>query len=371
MNIFNINIDANSFSAKQLIQFAETNAVTSDILKEYFIVMLFDDENILSKICEETDKVGESLKSFALKDIHELWQKMNEIDFNGYVPTVKREMFFKEYQRSLEFVVAQKSPQDVLDGLIKHYSLFGAGQNAKYIAFKWENGLKGIASPDNQSLDGLFCLESQKQALIENTALFLKGSPANNALLYGESGSGKSSMVKALLNAYYKDGLRLIEVPKSTLSELPRIIDSVRNKKFKYIIFIDDLSFEQGETGYKELKVVLEGQIETMPNNVLFYATSNRCHIINENWAERQGEEVHVRDTMNEKLSLVERFGLKIGFYSTAQDDYFKIIEGILTGYKIPITEKIKNAAVKWELAHGGRCGRTAKQFAMTVVAAR
>jgi len=361
MNIFNINTD--SFSAKQLIQFAETRAVTENILKEYFIVSLFEDENILSKICEETGKAGDSLKSFALKDIHDLLQKMSEIEFNGYVSTIKREIFFKEYQNSLESVVAQKSPEDVLDGLIAHYSAFGAGKNAQYTAFKWENGLNGIEKPDNQSLDRLFCLESQKQTLIENTVLFLKGSPANNALLYGESGSGKSSMVKALLNAYYKDGLRLIEVPKSDLADLPQIIKSVRNKRFKYVIFIDDLSFEQGDTGYKDLKVILDGQIETIPNNILFYATSNRCHMINENWSERQGGEVHVRDSMNEKLSLSERFGLKIGFFGISQKDYFKIIEGILA---VPLTEEIKNAAAKWELERGGRSGRAAKQFAMT-----
>ncbi|MCL2321741.1 MAG: ATP-binding protein [Oscillospiraceae bacterium] len=368
MNIFNVDLNGENLSLKDLIQFAETKAVTTSILKEYLAVSILEDENVLSQVCEMTQNVGNSLKAMVLEDLNYLWKEMLKPILEGYVPSLKRELLFKEFEQSIKSIVSSGTPEEMMDALISHYSKFGAGKNAQFIAFRWKNGLNGVESPDDITLDELFCLNNQKEELIKNTCLFLQGLPANNALLYGDSGSGKSSMVKALLNKFYKDGLRLVEIPKASLGELAILMDHVKNKRFKYIIFVDDLSFEKDDIGYKNLKVVLEGQIEKQPQNVLLYATSNRRHIISETWAERQGDEVHVRDTMNEKFSLSERFGLRVHFSSPNQDVYFKIIEGILAKDDIPLTDEIKAEAVKWELSHNGRSGRAAAQFAKMIV---
>jgi len=335
-------------------------------------VSLLEDENILSKVCEETDNIGTSLKSAALEDLNTLWDALSKNTLGNYIPSLKHKIYFEEYQSSLKTVASSNSPSEMLENLIAHYSAFGSGKNAKYIAFRWQGVMTGIEQPDDITLEHLFCLDSQKEILIENTSLFLRGLPANNALLYGTSGSGKSAMIKALLNKYYNQGLRLAEMPKEKLEELPQLVNCIKNKRLKYIIFMDDLSFETGDTGYKILKVILDGRIEQQPQNILFYATSNRFHIINETWKDREGDEIHLRDTVNEKLSLSERFGIRINFETTrTSDDYFKIIEGILSLENIKFTEEIKKEASHWEILYNGRSGRTAAQFAKTIIASR
>ena len=372
MKVFNNNFNIETISLKDLIQFAETEAVTDDIFKEYLAVSLLEDENILSKVCEETDNIGSSLKSAALEDLNTLWDTLSKNTFGNYIPSLKHKLFFEEYQNSLKTAVSSNSPSEMLENLIAHYSAFGSGKNAKYIAFRWQGEMTGIKQPDDITLDHLFCLDAQKEILTENTSLFLRGLPANNALLYGTSGSGKSAMIKALLNKYYNQGLRLAEIPKEKLEELPQLVNCIKNKRLKYIIFMDDLSFETGDTGYKILKVILDGRIERQPQNILFYATSNRFHIVNETWKDREGDEIHLRDTMSEKLSLSERFGIRVNFVTTStSDDYFKIIEGILSLKNIQFTEEIKEEALRWEILYNGRSGRTAAQFAKTIIALR
>ncbi|WP_461246884.1 ATP-binding protein [Treponema sp. R6D11] len=372
MKVFNINLDSETLSIKNLIQFAETESVTDDIFKEYLAVSLLEDDNILSKVCEETDNIGNCLKSAALEDLSVLWDTLSNNTLGNYTPSIKHKIFFEEYQNSLKKVVSSGSPAEMLENLIAHYSAFGSGKNAKYIAFRWQGEMTGIKRPDEITLERLFCLDSQKETLIENTALFLRGLPANNALLYGSSGSGKSAMIKALLNKFYNQGLRLVEIPKDKLDELPQLVNCIKNKRLKYIIFMDDLSFETGDTGYKNLKVILDGRIEPQPENILFYATSNRFHLINETWKDREGDEIHFRDTMSEKLSLSERFGIRINFVTAnTSDDYYKIIEGILSLENIQFTEEIKNEASRWEALYNGRSGRTAAQFAKTVNASK
>jgi len=329
-----------------------------------------EDDNILSKVCEETDNIGSGLKSAALEDLNTLWEILQKNPLVNYSPSIKHKLFFNEYQNSLKTVASSGSPQEMLENLIAHYSAFGSGKNAKYTAFRWQGALTGISQPDDITLERLFCLDSQKEILIENTNFFLRGLPANNCLLYGASGSGKSAMIKALLNKFYNRGLRLTEIPKEKLEELPQLVNCVKNKRLKYIIFMDDLSFETGDTGYKILKVILDGRIERQPQNILFYATSNRFHIINETWKDREGDEIHFKDTMSEKLSLSERFGIRVNFDTVrTSDDYFKIIEGILSTENIQFTEEIKQEASRWEILYNGRSGRTAAQFTRTVIA--
>jgi predicted AAA+ superfamily ATPase len=370
MKIFNINFNIETISLKDLIRFAETESVTEDIFKEYLVVSLLEDDNVLSKVCEETNDIGNSLKSAALEDLNTLWDILPKNNLGNYIPSLKHKIYFKEYQSSLKKAVSSGSPQTMLENLIAHYSEFGSGKNAKYIAFRWQDAMTGIRQPDDITLERLFCLDSQKEILTENTSLFLRGLPANNCLLYGTSGSGKSAMIKALLNKYYNQGLRLVEIPKEKLEELPQLVDCIKNKRLKYIIFMDDLSFETDDIGYKKLKVVLDGRIERQPENILFYATSNRFHIINETWKDREGDEIHFRDTMSEKLSLSERFGIRVNFVTTkTSDDYYKIIEGILSAENIQFTEEIKEKAARWEILYNGRSGRTAAQFAKTIIA--
>jgi uncharacterized protein len=372
MKVFNININSENLSLKKIIQFAETESVTEDIFKEYLAVSLLEDDNILSKVCEETGVIGNSLKSAALEDLNVLWDTLSKNQLGNYIPSVKHKILFEEYQNSLVTAVSSKNPPEMLENLIAHYCAFGSGKNAKYTAFRWEGGMTGVKQPDDITLERLFCLDSQKDVLIENTSRFLRGIPANNVLLYGASGSGKSAMVKALLNKFYNQGLRLAEIPKEKLEELPRLVDCIKNKRLKYIIFMDDLSFETGDTGYKNLKVMLDGRIERQSENILFYATSNRFHIINESWKDREGGEIHFNDTMNEKLSLSERFGIRVNFDTTkTSDDYFKIIEGILSAENIQFTEEIRQEASRWEILYNGRSGRTAAQFAKTIITSK
>ncbi|MDH7479751.1 MAG: ATP-binding protein, partial [Syntrophomonadaceae bacterium] len=205
----------------------------------------------------------------------------------------------------------------------------------------------------------------QRQQLILNTERFLSGLPASNVLLYGKRGTGKSSMVKALLNRYYLQGLRLVEVSKDDLSDLPSIVNLLRNRTLHFIIFVDDLSFEEHEIQYKGLKAVLEGGIETMPRNVLIYATSNRRHLIREYFSDREpGEEIHRDDTLQEKLSLADRFGITIFFPAPTQSVYLRIVEELANQRRIPLgREELHARAREWEKWQNGISGRTARQF--------
>ena len=218
------------------------------------------------------------------------------------------------------------------------------------------------------TLDDLVGYESQKQKLIENTEAFVHGRQANNVLLFGDAGTGKSTSIKAILNQYYAQGLRMIEVYKHEFQYLSRIISEIKNRNYRFIIFMDDLSFEEFEIEYKYLKAVIEGGLETKPENVLIYATSNRRHLVRETWSDRSDmsqDELHRSDTMQEKLSLAGRFGVSIGFYRPSQKEYFEIVTELAKEYpQISLSqEELLQKANQWELSHGGISGRTARQF--------
>jgi uncharacterized protein len=258
---------------------------------------------------------------------------------------------------------------DVLPELAKYYRDYGTGLFAQYMALRWQAGeLVGIAHPDLVQIDNLIGYELQKETLLKNTEFFLAGYQALHVLLYGSRGSGKSSLVKALLRQYGDRGLRLIEVAKSDLKDLPIITEQLRHAPQKFIIFVDDLSFEKESEDYKALKVLLEGNLASRPSNAIVYATSNRRHLLREYFSERprpsDSEEVHPWDTVQEKLSLSDRFGLTLTFTGADQQTYLQIVAHLATKANLAIgDEDLEYRALQWATRHNGRSGRTAQQF--------
>ncbi len=356
--------------SKETVGFAEREAVTDKIRKEYIVAKLFCDRNVLSELCSAGEVPGESLRNAALDDLRDLLSELKKVSpLDGYTPSVKREYSFADYGESLKRAVATDTEGSLLDALIAHYTEFGCGEEAKYIAFRWEGKLVGIENTDKNELSKLFNVERQKKELVENTEAFLDGRPSNNVLLYGSSGCGKSSMVKALLPEYCKRGLRMVQIGKDSLAELPNLMSELKGRSFKYIIFMDDLSFEDDDIGYKALKTILEGGVEAQPDNILFYATSNRLHLISETWAERRGDDIHSADTRSEKLSLSERFGVRISFLSPGQTEYLEITASLLRECGIEFTKELQTEALQWSMMYNGKSGRTATQFVRSVLA--
>lgn len=256
----------------------------------------------------------------------------------------------------------------------------------KAAAFRWRkrNGrgyLQTVAHPHAIGLDDLVAIDEQKRAIDRNTRQFVNGLPANNVLLTGSRGTGKSSLVKAMLAKYAERGLRLIEVEKSELVDLPDIAEQVGERRERFIVFCDDLTFDSGEPGYKALKVMLDGTVAAAPANMVIYATSNRRHLLPEYMSENLetkhiGDEVHPGESVEEKISLSERFGLWISFYPFTQDDYLAAVAGWLDAFGVsPATsarevEARTRDAVQWALQRGSRSGRVAWQFAKSYAGA-
>ncbi|NCS20122.1 MAG: ATP-binding protein [Microcystis aeruginosa G11-06] len=258
---------------------------------------------------------------------------------------------------------------ELVEDLADYYRECGTGIFARYQALRWQEGrLQGITHPDPVQIQEIVGYEMPKETLIKNTEFLLAGYPALNVLLYGSRGSGKSSLVKGLLQKYHSQGLRLIEVAKSQLKDLPLIIEILRDLPQKFIIFVDDLSFEEDDEAFKALKVVLEGSITARPKNVVVYATSNRRHLVREFFADRprpkDGDEVHNWDTVQEKLSFSDRFGLTLTFEPANQEKYLKIVRHLAGLAKLKISlEDLEFRAKQWATQHNGRSGRTARQF--------
>lgn len=251
-----------------------------------------------------------------------------------------------------------------LNWLIEYHKANGYGKFAKHIAFTWRNGeLCPVTSIDSITLQNLKNYEEQRQKVIDNTESFVFGHPANNVLLYGDRGTGKSSTVHALLNEYHNQGLRMIEIPKSTVSELSLIREEIADSPMKFIIYIDDLSFDSNDSSFSELKAALEGSLSGKQSNTLIYATSNRRHLIKENFSDRQNE-MNLNDIMQEQLSLSDRFGLTITFLNPDKKNYLEIIEKICDDRKLDVDkEHLFFKAEQWATRRGGRSPRCAKQF--------
>ena len=260
---------------------------------------------------------------------------------------------------------------------VDYYRQYGYGVFAMNRAFRIrreEAGLEflPISNVDGVRLEDLLGYEGQKTELRRNTEAFLSGKHANNVLLYGDAGTGKSTSVKALINEYYDRGLRMIEIYKHQFGELSRILAEIKNRNYRFVIFIDDLSFEENEVEYKFLKAVIEGGVETRPENVLIYATSNRRHLIRENYGDKTEDghlpeirqDMHTSDTVQEKLSLVYRFGVTIYFGTPDKRQFQGIVKTLARRYGVDMPEEeLLFEANRWELSHGGLSGRTAQQF--------
>ena len=265
---------------------------------------------------------------------------------------------------------------ELVDDLARYYHQAGLGIFGTYRALRWQERLVGITYPDRITIDSLVGYELQKDTLIKNTKALLLGKPALNILLYGGKGTGKSSLIKGLLNYYPDSQLRLIEVSKSDMRQLPQILDRVTDLPQKFIIFIDDLSFEADDEAFKALKVVLEGSVTARPANVVVYATSNRRHLVREYFADRprpqDADEIQMWDTVQEKLSFSDRFGITLTFEPADQPKYLEIVHHLATSAQLPNglpsalaieRDELEKLALQWATRHNGRSGRTARQF--------
>jgi predicted AAA+ superfamily ATPase len=382
---------------KMLVERAEFEGTdfSGDLWKDFVFDLLLFDENPFSLICEAAgfSGVGHALLSLAARDL-QCVQFIYNFDFHAFVEFLHQKFpgavfrslppryeycalkvsdfppGFAEKKKNL-FKALSDSPDWALNAkdVASFYKEAGCGKFGRYWGFKLvetKNGpaLSGIPNPDPIKLSDLVGYESQKKEVVENTRQFVSGCSANNMLLYGDRGTGKSSTIKALLHEFGKDGLRLVEVPKYHLMHLNRIISELRTRPQRFIIFIDDLSFEENETEYKFLKSILEGSLEAKPENVLIYATSNRRHLVREFHSDAAGDEIKSRDTVQEKLSLSDRFGITVIFPSPDKMEYLQIVEGLAQKRGIKLEpEKLRELALKWELWNNQRSGRTARQF--------
>ncbi len=365
----------------ELIRYSEKQQMDGDVWQNYLLGLLADDENIFSLSCERSAEVSPGLYQLALRDM-EIILEAYHWDWLALVKPIAGDYTYwlsgfdpgnakpapNHYQQSLnrlkQIISAAANAEQMTRKLAQFYSRAGCGLMNKYLAFRWENGLVGIDHPDPIRLQDLVGYQHQKKIITANTEAFLAGGKANNILLYGEKGTGKSSSVKALLNEYAGQGLRMIELSKQQLMDFRSVQRSIEGRNRYFIIFIDDLSFEDFEVDYKYIKAAIEGSLEIKPDNVLLYVTSNRRNLIRENWSERAANDVHGFDSRQEKLSFADRFGLTITYPSPDQEHFLEIVETLAgrDGITVPI-EELRQRALRWERNHHGRSGRSAVQF--------
>ena len=351
-----------------LTELAERVGLCGNIFRSYIIYKLSHEPNLISTTIERTDgKVGESLLAAFKHDLQILFDAAENFnppfDFiKNYKPTVENN---SESFTALESSLKNLREVDLIaDAFINHYKKFGYGDIADYRAFRFDEVTKnliGIKHFEKIRLDDLIGYAHQKELLTKNTAAFISRKPANNVLLVGARGTGKSSSVKALVNENYAKGLRLVQLTKPQLKHLPEVMETLRNFAGKrFIIFLDDLSFEESEAEYKYLKSSIEGGVESLPQNVLIYATSNRRHLIRE----KDFDDRYNDDSVNETISLSDRFGLIVNYYPPSQNEYLEIIRHMLKKSGIELdAETLRIEGLRWEMSHSGRNGRTAQQF--------
>ncbi len=352
-----------------LLLWAEEEGIHGNILQKYLLYRLLMADNPFSRGAlrgEELETTG--LFTTAAAEFS-IVQGLLHRDIPGQgalkeYRTSQKSRIWQEEEDMLFASFLEESPADFAKKILIYYKKYGFGNLAFHPFFHWENGLSPILNPDLVELDDLLGYETQKNAVIRNTEAFLQGLRANNVLLYGERGTGKSSTVKGLGKRFWKQGLRIIELKSKDISQLDVLSRYLNGVALHFIVYIDDLSFEDFETEYKEFKAILEGGLSLRPDNILIYATSNRRHLINENWKEREVGEVYAREVLNEKLSLADRFGLTIAYLSPDQEEFLAIVADIAKKRGIDTPwEIVKQEALLWEKWQHGLSGRSAVQF--------
>lgn len=382
----------------RLLDIATRYGFDNNLWQCYIAYLLAVNENPFSVICEKVgvdhEKVDTASVNRIVKQDMQYFYHLFHYDFTEVEKLLEVECFSiltnyhsmakdeNTYNKSVSEKVKELARElsEASDGdgffqvLTDFYKKYGVGKFGLNKAFRVKHEESGemvlapITHTSEVTLSHLVGYEIQKQKLIDNTEAFVEGRKANNCLLFGDSGTGKSTCIKAILNQYYDRGLRLIEIYKHQLQDLSGIIEQVKNRNYKFIIYMDDLSFEEFEIEYKYLKAVIEGGMEVRPDNVLIYATSNRRHLIRETWSDRSDmsrDELHHSDTMQEKLSLAARFGVTINFSSPSKKEFEEIVLGLAAEHPdIRLTNgDLLMKANAWSVRNGGYSGRVAEQF--------
>ncbi len=378
---------------KRILVVATDYGFDKNLWHNYLTFLLITNENPFSITCEKVGANEGSVNAFAKNDF-KVFYDLFHFDFKpieerlgiscftqleNWTSIVKKELMYnKNVSEKVQALSSKleeaKDENEFFNAVTDFYKAYGVGMFGLNKAFRISDNGAGVVTfhpinnMDKVMLSDLVGYEIQKQKLIENTEAFVEGRKANNALLYGDSGTGKSTSIKAIVNEYYDKGLRMIEIYKHQFKDLSNVIAQIKNRNYKFIIYMDDLSFEEFEIEYKFLKAVIEGGVETKPDNILIYATSNRRHLIKETWNDRNDmehtQDMHRSDTMEEKLSLVNRFGCQINYSKPNQNQFFDIVITLAKRAGLTLSEEeLKAEANKWELSHGGISGRTAQQF--------
>lgn len=327
-------------------------------LSEILLDEVLEDENIYIELSCHGGEIPRAVYE-CVKHEFEVLKEASMLDFQSIKEAMGYSGYLPEYEVSdIDFkgMYAQR---------VCSISVYGYGMFVKNRAFMFRDGeLCAVLHPDNTRLSQLYGYEYERSLVIDNTKALLSNLPANNVLLYGDCGTGKSSTVKAIVNEFFDEGLRLIEIKKSQLHQLPTVIEQIALNPLKFIVFIDDLSFTSDDDDYSALKAVLEGTVAAVAPNMVIYATSNRRHLIKENFSDRDGDDIHFNDTREEMLSLSERFGLSVTFIKPDKKTYLKIVEELAEQYKISVSkDELHSKAEIFALNKGGRSPRGAKQF--------
>ena len=374
----------------ELLDMAGHHGFYGNLWHCYLTNLLVNNENSYSMACEVKGEVAGTINKAVLHDIA-IFKEFFDFDFRPVCEELSVDTFefVENYESSSEKskvynarirdricelavkFTEDSTPEEMKKSLTEFYKEYGVGKFGLHKSFRIEHTEDGarivpIKNIAHVHLDDIIGYEIPKQKLVENTEAFVQGRKANNCLLFGDAGTGKSSSIKAIANEYYSQGLRIIEVYKHQFQDLNDVISQIKNRNYKFIIYMDDLSFEDFEIEYKYLKAVIEGGLEKKPDNVLIYATSNRRHLVREKFSDKEDrrDDLHSSDTVQEKLSLVYRFGVSIFFCAPSKKEFQQIVCSLAKRNHIDMPEEeLLLEANKWELSHGGLSGRTAQQF--------
>lgn len=380
-----------------ILEVSEKMGFNGNLWQDYLAYNLANDENSYSLSCERRGRMEGSINKAALLDMA-VYRELFNTDLSrtdakygtflsmltGFENNNEGEKYYNKRIRNRIIKLAEELSAAVddntfLNTVCDFYKDAGVGCIGLFKAFRVGHDdndrpvITPVISVEHKYLKDLIGYDIQKKKITDNTEAFLAGSKANNVLLFGDSGTGKSSCIKAILNEYHDDGLRMIEIYKHQFKDLSAIINQVKDRNYKFIIYMDDLSFEEFEIEYKFLKAVIEGGLEKRPDNVLIYATSNRRHLVREKYSDKEerDDDLHTRDTVAEKLSLSARFGVSVYFGSPDKKLFNEIVKGLAQKNNIKVDENtLLMEANKWELSHGGLSGRTAEQFISYMVSA-